>query len=48
MDPPQGPIIYTIGVLESRIGAAFLDPSRALGKCWIGVRYEAGLGLMLK
>ena len=33
MDPPQGPIIYTIGILGSRIGGFhLLDPPRALGR----------------
>ena len=32
MDPPERSIIYTIGVLESRIGGfVFFDPLRALG-----------------
>ena len=31
VDPPQGSIIYTIGVLEPRIGGStFLDPPRGL------------------
>ena len=32
MDPPVGSIIYTIGVIESRIGGStFLDPCGSLG-----------------
>ena len=35
MDPPEGSIIYTIGILESRIeGSVFFDPPSALGFDW--------------